>query len=283
MAVTEGAGRLIGGRYRLVRKLGSGGMGAVWAGRDEVLERDVAIKEVTLPPGLSGEQRAVLRQRTLREARAAARISTDCAVTVFDVVEEDERPWLVMELLAPRTLSDVLREEGPLPPPRAAAIGLRVLAALSAAHAAGVLHRDVKPGNVLFDSAGRAVLTDFGIASLEGDSSLTMTGTLIGSPGFLAPERARGIAPSPASDLWALGVTLFAAVAGRSPFERESPMATLAAVLEQTLEPPPSAGPLAPVLAGLLRKEPEQRMTAAEARAGLEAAARNDGPTTVLP
>jgi serine/threonine protein kinase len=202
-------------------------MGVVWAGRDEVLARAVAIKEVTPPTGLTDEQRVHLRERTLREARAAARINSRAAVTVYDVVEEDGRPWIVMELLPPRTLADVLREEGPLPEEAAARVGLRVLDALSAAHGAGVLHRDVKPANVLYDSTGQAVLTDFGIASLDGDPSMTTTGTIIGSPGYVAPERALGQPPSPASDLWSLGVLLATAVHGRSPFERDSPLATL--------------------------------------------------------
>ncbi|MDP9393931.1 MAG: serine/threonine protein kinase [Actinomycetota bacterium] len=268
----------IAGRYRLLSRLGTGGMGTVWAARDEVLLREVAIKEVTLPPGLSPDQADVLRARTLREARAAARIQSPSAVTVFDVVEEDGRPWIVMERLAARTLADVLREEGPLEPARAAAIGLRVLDALTAAHGAGVLHRDVKPANVLFGPDGRAVLTDFGIAALEGDPAVTTTGMLVGSPGYVAPERLRGENPSPASDLWSLGVTLYAAVAGRSPFERANPMATLAAILEDDPQPPPQAGALAPVIGGLMRKHPAQRMDAATARGLLQAAAAAPGP-----
>jgi serine/threonine protein kinase len=234
-------GRLIGRRYRLLHSLGRGGMGVVWAGRDEVLDRDVAVKEVTPPPGLDDIQRAQLRARTLREARAAARIRSTAAVTVYDVVEEDGRPWIVMELLPPRTLADVLRQDGPLSVEEASRIGLRLLDALAAAHAAGVLHRDVKPANVLYDSTGQAVLTDFGIASLEGDSSMTTTGMIVGSPGYVAPERAMGKSPSPASDLWSLGVTLATALHGRSPFERDTPLATLvSAVQERCPRGPPA-------------------------------------------
>jgi serine/threonine protein kinase len=234
-------------------------MGVVWAGRDEVLDRDVAVKEVTPPPGLDDTQRAQLRARTLREARAAARIRSTAAVTVYDVVEEDGRPWIVMELLAPRTLADVLREEGPLSVEEASRIGLRLLDALTAAHAAGVLHRDVKPANVLYDSTGQAVLTDFGIASLEGDSSMTTTGMIVGSPGYVAPERAMGKSPSPASDLWSLGVTLATAVHGRSPFERDTPLATLVSAVQEPLPEWAATGPLGVVLEGLLRKAPEDR------------------------
>jgi serine/threonine protein kinase len=252
-------GRLVGRRYRLLHSLGRGGMGVVWAGRDEVLDRDVAVKEVTPPPGLDDTQRAQLRARTLREARAAARIRSTAAVTVYDVVEEDGRPWIVMELLPPRTLADVLREDGPLSVEEASRIGLRLLDALTAAHAAGVLHRDVKPANVLYDSTGQAVLTDFGIASLEGDSSMTTTGMIVGSPGYVAPERAMGKSPSPASDLWSLGVTLATSLHGRSPFERDTPLATLVSAVQEPLPEWASSGPLGPVLEGLLRKAPEER------------------------
>ena len=255
-------------------------MGVVWAGRDEVLARAVAVKEVTPPPGLTDEQRVHLRERTLREARAAARINSRAAVTVYDVVEEDGRPWIVMELLPPRTLADVLREDGPLPEEAAARVGLRVLDALSAAHGAGVLHRDVKPANVLYDSTGQAVLTDFGIASLDGDPSMTTTGTIIGSPGYVAPERALGHAPSPASDLWSLGVLLATAVHGRSPFERDSPLATLVAGLHEPLPEWASEGPLGAVLVGLLAKDPKERPDLATVRALLERSATSSAPAT---
>lgn len=246
-------------------------MGVVWAARDELLHRDVAVKEVTAPPGLDDEQRAQLRDRTMREARAAARIGSSAAVTVYDVVEEDGRPWIVMELLPGRSLADVLREEGPLPPRAAARLGLRLLEALTAAHAAGVLHRDVKPANVLYDASGQAVLTDFGIASLEGDPSTTTTGTIVGSPGYVAPERAHGHPPTAASDMWSLGVTLAAAVHGRSPFERDTALATMVSALQEPLPEQFGSGPLGVVIDRLLQKDPAERADAAEARRLLEA------------
>ncbi|HSK27335.1 MAG TPA: protein kinase [Jiangellales bacterium] len=273
--------RVIGGRYRLGAELGRGGMGTVWAARDEVLGRDVAVKEVVAPPSLAEEDRRLLRERTMREARAAARVDSPSAVTVFDVVEEGGRPWVVMELLPARSLADVLRQQGTLSPPRAAAIGLDVLSALTAAHRAGVLHRDVKPSNVMVDDE-RAVLADFGIATLDGDPSLTSTGMIVGSPSYMAPERARGAGPSPASDLWSLGATLFTAVQGRPPFERDSQLATLAAVVGEDTPAAPAAGPLEPVLRALLAKEPADRPDPARLRAMLEEVAaapeRERGP-----
>jgi serine/threonine protein kinase len=273
--VGEGVdGRLVGGRYRLQRRLGRGGMGAVWAARDELLERDVAVKEVLPPSGLDDEKRAQLRERTLREARAAARINAVGAVTVFDVVEEDARPWIVMERLEPRTLADVIAERGRLPVGEVVAIGLAVLEALRAAHDAGVLHRDVKPGNVMVDSAtGRVLLSDFGIAHLDGDSTLTSTGLIMGSPAYVSPERAQGQRATPASDLWSLGATLWAAVEGHPPFQREGALPTLTAVVSQDLPPMHHAGALAPVLEGLLRKDPTERVDAGTARELLRRAA----------
>jgi serine/threonine protein kinase len=207
-------GRLLAGRYRLGHLVGHGGMAWVWSARDEVLNRDVAVKQVLLPADLTAEQREEIRERTMREARAAARLTHPNLVTVYDVVEDDANPWIVMELLPPRTLADVLATEGPVTPQVAAGIGADLADALRAAHAAGVLHRDVKPANVML-TEGRAVLTDFGIALVEEDPTLTVTGVLIGSPGYMSPERARGERPTPASDLWSLGATLYAAVEGQ--------------------------------------------------------------------
>ena len=266
--------RAVGGRYRLVSELGRGGMGTVWAAHDELLDREVAVKEVVPPPDLPAEQREVLRQRTLREARAAARITSGAAVTVYDVVEEDGRPWIVMERLEAQTLAQIIRDRGPLPPAEAAAVGLRVLEALDAAHAAGVLHRDVKPSNVLVTAGGRAVLSDFGIATLEGDPSLTSTGMIVGSPAYMAPERIRGEPPTRASDLWSLGATLFTAVEGRAPFEREGHIATLTAAVTEPPPPAPHAGALAPILDGLLTTDPAERIDASTARAMLAQASR---------
>ena len=244
-------------------------MGVVWAGHDELLDRSVAIKEVTFPRGIDEQERAVLRARTMREARTAARIWAGGSVAIYDVVEEDDRPWIVMELLPSRTLQDEVAARGPLPPREVAQIGLGLLAGLSAAHAAGILHRDVKPGNVMFREGPRgrsAVLGDFGIAHFDGDPTLTSTGLMIGSPAYVAPERAHGRPASVASDLWSLGVTLWTAVEGRSPYLRENALATLTAVITEEVPPAVHAGPLRPVLEGLLRKDPGQRLDAAGAR-----------------
>ncbi|WP_345258761.1 serine/threonine-protein kinase [Streptomyces hundungensis] len=257
--------RPIAGRYRLLSPLGRGGMGIVWRARDEVLGREVAVKEVLAPAALDSPEAARLYARLEREAWAAARISHRNVVTVYDVATEDGRPWIVMELIRGLALSDVLDAEGPLPPQRVARIGAEVLAALRAAHDAGVLHRDVKPGNVLLANDGRVVLTDFGIATVAGSQTLTLTGEVVGSPEFLAPERALGHTPGPASDLWSLGVLLYAAVEGNSPFRQDTPLSTLRAVVDDPLEPPLRAGPLMPVIEGLLRKEPGERLPAEEA------------------
>ncbi|MFB7371035.1 serine/threonine-protein kinase [Streptomyces sp. NPDC056222] len=269
---------VIAGRYRLLDVLGQGGMGTVWRARDEVLARDVAVKEVRAPAGLAGDDERRLYARLEREAWAAARISHRNVVTVYDVATEDGRPWIVMELIRGLTLSDVLDAEGPMTPQRAAGIGADVLAALRAAHEAGVLHRDVKPGNVLLANDGRVVLTDFGIAAVEGTSNLTMTGELVGSPEFLAPERALGRTPGPASDLWSLGVLLYAAVEGHSPFRQDTPLSTLRAVVDEELPPPHRAGPLTPVIEGLLRKDPQERLQSAEAEGELRLVAAGGTP-----
>ncbi len=280
-------GQLLAGRYRLGRVLGRGGMGTVWAAHDEMLGRDVAVKEVTPPPELTDEQRDVIRRRMLREARAAARISHPSAVTVYDVVEQDDRPWIVMQLLPPRTLADVVAASGPLPPAAVAAIGLDLVNALQAAHRAGVLHRDVKPANVMINE-GRAVLTDFGIATVDEDPALTSTGMLVGSPAFMSPERARGERHTPAADLWSLGATLFAAVEGDAPFRREGQLPTLSALLTEPTPPAVHAGPLQPVLAALLDRDPARRPDADTTRhllADAEVAARRETtvPTTPTP
>ncbi|MFE3020192.1 protein kinase [Streptomyces sp. NPDC059256] len=257
--------QLIAGRYRLLGPLGEGGMGVVWRARDEVLAREVAVKEVRSPVGLSLADERRLYQRLEREAWAAGRISHRGVVTVYDVVTDGGRPWIVMELVRGLALSDVLESDGPLAPQRAAQIGADVLTALNAAHEAGVLHRDVKPGNVLIANDGRVVLTDFGIAEVAGTSALTMTGELIGSPEYLAPERAQGRAPGPAADLWSLGVLLYTAVQGVAPFHRDDALNTLRAVVDEEPSAPHLAGELAPVIAGLLRKNPDERLTAAAA------------------
>ena len=261
--------RTVAGRYLLLDRLGAGGMGTVWRAQDTVLGRGVALKEVTFPHNVSDQEREVLRERTRREGRAAARLDHPSAVTVYDVAEEDGTPFLVMELVDARTLSEVIRADGPLTPRRTAEVGLAVLGALEAAHAQGILHRDVKPSNVLLRADGRVVLTDFGIATFIGDSSITSTGLLLGSPSYIAPERARGERTGPPSDLWSLGATLFTAVEGRPPFDKGEPLTTLAAVVTGEHEPFLAAGPLAPVLDGLLLNDPALRSHAAQARAGL--------------
>ncbi|MGV9913199.1 protein kinase domain-containing protein [Streptomyces tendae] len=254
--------RVIAGRYRLLSPLGEGGMGTVWRARDELLRREVAVKEVRAPAGLPQTDVGRMYARLEREAWAAARISHPNVVTVYDVATDGGRPWIVMELVRGLSLADLLDAEGPLEPGRAALIGAEVLAALRAAHAAGVLHRDVKPANVLLANDGRVVLTDFGIARVEGSEALTMTGEVVGSPEFLAPERALGRTPGPASDLWSLGVLLYAAVEGVSPFRQDTPLSTLRAIVDDELPPPHRAGALGPVVAALLRKDPAGRLPA---------------------
>jgi eukaryotic-like serine/threonine-protein kinase len=266
-------GRVIAGRYILEQPIGRGAMGVVWRAHDQLLDREVAVKEVVLSVAIGEDERKNAYQRTLREARTAARLSHRGVVTVFDVAEEDGRPWIVMELVPSRSLDQVLASEGRMTPLRAGRMGQQVLAALAAAHAAGVLHRDVKPSNVLIatDSSGggwdeRAVLTDFGIAQFEGDPRLTQTGMVMGPPGFTAPERIRGSDATPASDLWSLGATLYAAVEGRGPYEdRGGPITTMSAIINEDAPVAPSAGRLAPLIAALLRREPFARPTAAAA------------------
>src|SRR4051812_6814374 len=270
-AVTSASGRLIDGRYRLREPLGQGGMGVVWLAHDELLDRTVAVKEVYTSAGASEE----IRERMLREARAAARLDHPGAVRVYDVVEEgDGPPWIVMEVLTGHTLKDAVNDDGPLPAPRVAEIGLALVDAISAAHRADILHRDIKPANVQLCDDGRVVLTDFGIASIAGDSSITRTGDIVGSPAYMSPERARGQQLGPESDLFALGATLYAAVEGVSPFERDTPIATLTAIVNDPPTPCRRAGPLAPVIDGLLAKDPQQRMGEAEARDRLAAITR---------
>jgi serine/threonine protein kinase len=266
----SGTGRVVAGRYLLRDALGQGGMGIVWLAFDPVLRREVAVKEVTFPPYLDDDECWVLRERTMREARAAARFQHPNATTVHDVVEEDGKPWIVMEHVRSRSLAEAINKWGPMHPRQAARIGLELLAALEAAHSAGIVHRDVKPANVLLDDEGKAWLTDFGIALSSEETALTRGSVLLGSPAYMAPERAHGLEPGPAADLWSLGATLYTAVEGRPPFDRGTPMATLLAVASQEPAPFRAAGPLVPVLKGLLTKPVAERMTAGQARAALE-------------
>ncbi|MFD8015681.1 protein kinase [Streptomyces sp. NPDC058955] len=275
-----GAGLLLAGRYRLGESIGRGGMGKVWRAHDEVLHRVVAVKELTAGRFVAEADRLVLHARTQKEARAAARITHPGVVTVHDVLEHDDRPWIVMQFVDGPSLADAVKEAGTIAPREAARVGLHVVGALRAAHAAGVLHRDVKPGNVLLARDGRVLITDFGIAAIEGDSTITRTGELVGSIDYLAPERVRGGDPGPASDLWSLGATLYTAVEGTSPFRRTSPISTMQAVVGEEPPFPANAGPLASVIVALLRKDPEQRPHADEAERMLLDAMEGRSPET---
>ena len=267
-------GKVLGGRYRVTATIGRGGMGVVARAVDELLNREVAVKILRAYTDASPAELADLRTRMQREAQAAARIRHSGVVTVHDVTEEQGLPVIVMELVDGPSLDDVLAERGTLDPREAAAIGAKLMDALDAAHQVGVLHRDVKPGNVLLERGGRVVLTDFGIATMEsGDeamSKLTRSGELVGSLDFLPPERAQGREPGPASDIWSLGMTLYAAVEGTSPFRRTSVWSTLAAIVTDPLPEARNAGPLTPVLRALMAKEVEHRPTADQAREMLE-------------
>ncbi|WP_405806680.1 serine/threonine protein kinase [Streptomyces sp. NBC_00210] len=263
----EAEGRLLAGRYRLGGVLGRGGMGTVWRAVDETLGRTVAVKELRFPNSIDEDEKRRLITRTLREAKAIARIRNNSAVTVYDVVDEDDRPWIVMELVEGKSLAEAVREDGTLTPRRAAEVGLAILDVLRSAHREGILHRDVKPSNVLIAEDGRVVLTDFGIAQVEGDPSITSTGMLVGAPSYISPERARGHKPGPAADLWSLGGLLYASVEGCPPYDKGSAIATLTAVMTEPLDPPKNAGPLEEVIYGLLVKDPAQRLDDAGARA----------------
>jgi len=247
-------------------------MGVVWRARDELLGREVAVKELVWPVYFSeAEQQAACRRATT-EAQLAARLNHPNVVRIFDIVEEDGCPWIIMELLAYRSLRDLLKEEGPLSPARAAEVGLGIIAALRAAHRAGIVHRDVKPANILM-APDRVVLTDFGIARAAGTSEVTATlGVLMGSPSYMSPERARGGESGAAGDLWGLGASLYAAVEGHGPFDRDGgALASLTAVVADELKPATHSGPLWPVINGLLRKDPDERLDAAEAERMLRA------------
>ncbi|MEU4893586.1 serine/threonine-protein kinase [Streptomyces sp. NPDC044780] len=275
-------GHLIAGRYRLVEKIGRGGMGTVWRAEDELLGRQVAVKQLHVSPHLAEDELTTLHERTRREARSAARITHPNVVVVHDVVDHGGLPCIVMEYVPSTTLADLLKDGGSISPDEAARIGRGMIAALRAAHAAGVLHRDVKPGNVLLGPDGRVVLTDFGIAMATGTSTLTKTGEVVGSIDYIAPERVRGRKPGPASDLWALGATLYQAVEGRAPFRRATAIETGYAIAVDPLDPPKQAGPLAGLIERLLAKEPELRPSAEETERALRLPA-SEADTTSLP
>nr|WP_221462830.1 serine/threonine-protein kinase [Streptomyces olivoverticillatus] len=281
-------GKVLGGRYRVTAVIGRGGMGVVARAVDELLNREVAVKVLRAFTDATTPELLDLRTRMQREAQAAARIRHSGVVTVHDVTEEQGLPVIVMELVDGPSLDDVLAERGMLEPHEAAAIGAKLMDALDAAHRVGVLHRDVKPGNVLLEHGGRVVLTDFGIASMEasGDEAmtkLTQSGQLVGSLDYLPPERAQGREPGPASDIWSLGMTLYAAVEGTSPFRRTSVWSTLSAIITEPLPAPRRSGPLTPVLQALMAKEPEHRPTADQARAMLEQVAEGRAPAPAPP
>jgi eukaryotic-like serine/threonine-protein kinase len=251
--------RIVAGRYLLRDTLGRGGMGVVWLAHDRLLDREVAVKEITFPELLPEDQRESMRARVLREARAAARLNHPGAITLYDVLEEQGRAFIVMELITAPTLADLVASEGPLPPERVARIGLQIASVLDAAHRAGIVHRDVKPANVMVGEDGGVWLADFGVARLQEDPRLTTSGMIVGSPWYMAPEQAADGDIGPATDLWGLGATMYYAVEGRAPFERASSLAALAAVVNEPPPPPEHAGPLAPLLMSLLAKDPADR------------------------
>lgn len=267
------------GRYELRERLGAGGMGTVWRAWDPSLQRDVAIKEVLLPQGMDPEARAEAHARTLREAQATARISNTAVVTVHDVLEHEDSPWIVMELLSGKSLQHQLDHHGPMPVERVEEAARSLLGGLRAVHAGGVTHRDVKPANIMLTEDDRTVLTDFGIANVDGGAALTQTGVYIGSPEYMAPERFEGKRALPASDLWSLGVTLYALLEGRSPFKRESITGIISAVLTAPMPPrlslddaehSPASAPLRALIAALLARDASARPSPDEALALLE-------------
>jgi len=280
------ADRIIAGRYVLMAPLGRGGMGVVWRARDSVLGREVAVKEVVFPPAMAEAERGSAQARVLREARAAARLNHPGVVTLYDVVQDQGGTFIVMELVAAPTLAELVGAGGPLTAGRVAALGGQLAGALEAAHGAGIVHRDVKPGNVMVSAGGAAKLADFGVAWLAGDPQLTSTGLVIGSPAFMAPEQARGEGSGPAADWWGLGATMFFAVEGGPPFDRGSSIATLAAVVNEPPGPLRRAGPLGPLITALLAKDPAARPTGPKVRAWLSwllVVTPASPPTTVLP
>jgi eukaryotic-like serine/threonine-protein kinase len=271
--ITQLAGRVVAGRYALRRLLGRGGMGAVWLAVDERLRRPVAIKQLVLAGAASDEERLAARSRLRCEARLSARVEHPGTVRIYDVAEEGGEPWIVMEALPGRTLEATLRSRGPLPVVPATRLGLGLLEVLEATHRVGVVHRDVKPSNIQLCGGGRVVLTDFGIAAAtrDGSGSGNGNGKVSGSPAYMAPEQVHGGAVEPASDLFSLGATLYAAVEGRSPFAKGCPVATLTAVVDDPPAPLVRAGPLGPVIQGLLAKDPARRLDTGQARRALRA------------
>jgi eukaryotic-like serine/threonine-protein kinase len=276
---TNGTGRRVANRYELEEELGHGGMGVVWRATDTLLSRQVALKEVDLPRGVDADEHEGLRARVSREARAAARLSHPGVVTVYDIAHDGGQDFIVMELVPAPTLEELVRSEGPLPPERAARLGLGLLDALEAAHRAGIVHRDLKPKNVMVREDGATKLADFGIASVQGDPRLTATGLVVGSPAYMAPEQVEAEPVSPATDLWALGATLWFAVEGQPPFGGGE-FQTLSAIVNGQPRRPQRLGALAPVLARLLVKDPASRATPSQLRPLLRQVASGQGRGT---
>lgn len=270
------APRRIADRYLLGEELGRGGIGIVWRAQDELLRREVAIKEISFPKTVSEADAEGLRTRAVREARAAAGINHPGVVGVYDILQHDDRAFIVMELIEAPTLADLVKDGGPLSPSRAAEIGLQILETLRGAHDNGIVHRDVKPANVMIPAVGRARLADFGIASLQNDPRLTASGIILGSPAYMAPEQAHEGTSSPATDLWGLGTTLFFAVCGKPPFDKGQAIPTLTAVLSEEPQISKNAGALGPVIEALLEKDPADRPSAAEAGSMLARVAAGD-------
>ena len=269
----------VGGRYRLDRKLAAGGMGAVWEGWDERLQRTVAIKRLHLEPWHTDDERYVGVQRAMREARLTARLHHPNVVQVYDIVDDEQSPCLVMEYVPSRNLHQLVQERGPLPPAEVAAIGAQIAAGLAAAHAAGVVHRDMKPGNVLVTPDGLAKVSDFGISHAFDDVTVTSTGVLVGTPAYLAPEVVRGAAPQFAADVYSLAATLYMAVEGRAPFGTdENPIAVMHQVAIGQWDEPQRAGALAPMLTRMMALEPQQRPTMIDVAAGLRAVDQEPAP-----
>lgn len=269
-----GEGQVIAGRYRLGALIGRGGSGAVWRAQDTLLGRAVALKRIEIPPHLDETARARVRQKVLHEARACARLTHPGAVTVFDVVEDEGRPCIVMELVEAPSLAGLVRDSGPLPPAEATELGLKLLDTLEAAHSQGIVHRDIKPGNILVPALGGPKLADFGIASIVGEPGMTTSGLIPGSPAYMSPEQAGGAEVGAPSDLWSLGAALYFAVEGAPPFEKAGALPTMVAIVNEEPRPPGRAGPLAPVLMALLTKDPHGRPCLADARTLLQAAQR---------
>jgi eukaryotic-like serine/threonine-protein kinase len=262
--------RVVAGRYRLLDVIGCGGNGVVWRAVDDVLGRQAAVKELVVTPGLFPPEQQILSERARREARTAARLTHPNIITIHDMVEDGGRPWIVMELLRCHSLGQIIADHGPLPPAVAAQIGLQALAALRCVHRHGVVHRDVKPANILVDDYWRAVLTDFGFAADHSENPLTATGLLVGTAGYIAPERARGQPAEPASDLWSLGAALYAAVEGHGPFDRDTPLATITAAAEEEPDPMRRGRALFPLINRLLTKDPRQRPDVQEIEQALD-------------